>query len=75
MVKASGGTTAYSDKHTGAYTILQGSNGDALDEIYSPEQAANGVGNNYTDSEYDMLHVRYSAQHLGLLLLLHTTQT
>jgi len=61
VVKASGGTTAYSDKHTGAYTILQGASGNALDEVYSPEQAANGEGNNLTDSTYDMLHVRHSA--------------
>ena len=57
MVKASGGTTAYSDKHTGAYTMLQGASGNALDEIYDPEQAANG-DENITDSAYDMLHVR-----------------
>ena len=61
VVKASGGTTAYSDKHTGAYTILQGASGNALDEVYSPEQAANGEGNNLTDSTYDMLHVCHLA--------------
>ncbi len=66
VVKASGGTTAYSDKHTGAYTILQGANGNALDEIYDPEQSANKA-NNITDSAYDMLHVRRSAQHCGLV--------
>ena len=37
--------------------MLQGPSGDGLDEIYDPEQAANGAVN-ITDSQYDMLHVR-----------------
>jgi hypothetical protein len=57
VVKAAGGTTAYSDKHTGAYTMLQGANGTGLDQVYNPEQSANGA-QNITDSQYDMLHVR-----------------
>ena len=57
IVRQAGGTTAYSDKHTAAYTMLQGPFGDALDEIYNPEQSANGAAN-LTDAQYDMLHVR-----------------
>ena len=57
MVKAAGGTTAYSDRHTGAYTMLQGPSGDALDEIYNPEQSANSAAS-LTDYQYDQLHVR-----------------
>ena len=58
-MKSAGGTTAYSDKHTGAYTMLQGANGTGLDQVYNPEQNANGA-ENITDSQYDMLHVRLS---------------
>ena len=37
--------------------MLQGPAGNGLDQIYSPEQAANGAAN-ITDAQYDMLHVR-----------------
>ena len=37
--------------------MLQGPAGNGLDQIYSPEQAANGAVN-ITDAQYDMLHVR-----------------
>ena len=57
VVKAAGGTTAWSDKHTGAYTMLQGPSGTGLDDVYNPEQEANDSAN-ITTAEYDMLHVR-----------------
>ena len=37
--------------------MLQGPSGDALDEIYNPEQSANGAAS-LTDYQYDQLHVR-----------------
>ena len=39
--------------------MLQGPNGTGLDQVYNPEQNANGA-ENLTDSQYDMLHVRLS---------------
>ncbi len=43
--------------------MLQGPAGDGLDEIYDPEQSANG-SLNITDAQYDMLHVRTLTQTL-----------
>ncbi len=40
VAKAGGLYTAYSDKHPGGYDIVNGVNGNAVDDYYSPEIAA-----------------------------------
>ncbi len=40
VAKSAGLYTAYSEKHSGAYDILNASSGDAVDDYYSPEIAA-----------------------------------
>ncbi|MGH2414523.1 MAG: alkaline phosphatase family protein, partial [Microcystaceae cyanobacterium] len=37
VAKAAGLYTAFSDKHPGAYTIVAGPNGNAIDDFYAPE--------------------------------------
>lgn len=63
LVKAHGFSTAWADKHSGAYTMLYGPSGLGLDQYYSPEINSNfpNTTDSYTTNPnytmiYDDLH-------------------
>jgi len=58
VIKASGGRTAWSDKHPG-YEMLNGPSGTGVDDLYTPEINAGGTTNSLALTEaYDDLKVR-----------------
>ena len=56
-MKANGGSTAWSDKHTAAYRWLQGAANTSVDTYYSPEVASLAT-TNMSYAAYDKVKVR-----------------